>query len=283
MLARFDRVPRGVQVTLDGPPAVHDVRRKYRDGSGTFDRIVAGVEAALAAGWQVNLRVNLDAHNLDSLGTLAELISTRGRRDSGHFRCQVAPVTDHLGTSPYPFRMREDELVEPVLALRRDHPEVYEVLDFRLFRVLGHLIDVIDQPGTRRILPRFHYCETDRGDMYTFGPDGLIYLCPESVGNRHHAVGSYAPRYDLRPERMAPWHQRSILSLPECRNCGIATFCGGGCGYGALRKHGTPMRGMCADAPEIVRAYARTLGGRFRAPAAQSVTRDDPPAVAAGC
>src|SRR5512137_889015 len=53
-----------VQVTLDGPRSLHDRRRPHRDGAGTFDRIVVGVDALLAAGVPVNLRVVADKENL---------------------------------------------------------------------------------------------------------------------------------------------------------------------------------------------------------------------------
>jgi len=39
-----------VQVTIDGPRELHDARRPHRGGQGTFDRIVAGIDALVAAG-----------------------------------------------------------------------------------------------------------------------------------------------------------------------------------------------------------------------------------------
>jgi uncharacterized protein len=272
LLLQHREIVRGVQVTLDGPQPIHDARRKTLAGRGSFKRVVQGVEVCLEVGLEVNLRVNVDAHNLDSLEALAELISERGWAESGRFRCQLAPVTDHQGTSTYSFRMSEDELVAPILTLWRRQPEIRKLLDFRLFRVLHHLISVIEESGTSRTLPRFHYCEADRGDIYSFGPDGLIYLCPESAGTCRYAIGVYSPRYELWSNRLAQWQTRSVLSLPECQQCSIATFCGGGCGFAALRRHGTPMRGMCAEAPGIVEAYVRTLHGKLQERQAHAVS-----------
>ena len=38
---------REIQVTLDGPEEIHNKRRPLKGGQGTFDRIVAGIDAAL--------------------------------------------------------------------------------------------------------------------------------------------------------------------------------------------------------------------------------------------
>jgi uncharacterized protein len=255
---------RGAQITLDGPAVVHDARRKRADGTGSFYQVVRAVEICLDLGIEVKLRVNLDAQNLNSLESLADLIKEREWATHSGFQCLLAPVTDHLGTSRYPHIMREDELVEPVVGLWDRRPELREVLDFRLFRILDHLISVIE-PGQRSWSPpRFHYCEADRGETFTFGPDGLIYACPESMGDSRNAVGIYSPRYRLWSGRLRQWEHRSVLALPECRDCNIATFCGGGCAYAALAQFGSPAHGVCGNAREVVKAYVRTLGGRLQ-------------------
>jgi uncharacterized protein len=255
---------KGAQITLDGPQPVHDVRRRTRDGRGSFADAVTAVEVCLEMGIAVNLRVNLDGHNLPYLEALAAFFQEKGWAGQNGFRCQLAPVTDHLGTSCYPFLLSESELVEPVLELWERRPELRKALDFRLFRVLYHLISVIEDQGRSPTMPRFHYCEADRGDVYTFGPDGFIYVCTESIGDRKLAVGRYAPIFRLWPRKLQRWHGRSVLSLPECQQCTIATFCGGGCAYAALKRLGTTKRPVCGDAPSVVQAYLERLRRRYQ-------------------
>jgi uncharacterized protein len=258
-MRQYRGVWRGVQITLDGPQAVHDARRCALDGRGSYEEVIRAVELCFELGVEVNLRVNLDAHNLAALTDLAGLLSERGWTDRPGFRCQLAPVTDHLGTSRYPHTMREDELVAPVMEFRRNHPDLADVFEFQLFRVLHHLMCVIEGKGSEKTPPRFHYCEADRGDLFCFGPDGLIYLCPESAGNPKNSIGRYDPQYQLWPTALSEWRERNVLSLPECRECSIATFCGGGCGYAALHRYGSPLHGVCAGAPEIFGSYVAML------------------------
>jgi radical SAM protein with 4Fe4S-binding SPASM domain len=48
--------------------------------------------------------------------------------------------------------------------------------------------------------------------------------------------------------------------MPECRECNIAGFCGGGCTFSAFIQHGSPNVGMCGQAREVLQYYCRKLG-----------------------
>ena len=49
-----------MQFTLDGTKPVHDARRGTANRKGTFDQVVAGIEAAVNNGIPVNLRSVVD-------------------------------------------------------------------------------------------------------------------------------------------------------------------------------------------------------------------------------
>ncbi len=67
-----------LQITLDGPKAVHDKRRSFKDGTGSFDRIALNIGMALELGIRVSLRINVDTGNINSLPALAKEIVARG-------------------------------------------------------------------------------------------------------------------------------------------------------------------------------------------------------------
>src|SRR5262249_30506068 len=56
-----------LQITLDGPPAEHDARRIYADGSGSYARIAGNITMALELGVGVSVRLNVDRTNLAEL------------------------------------------------------------------------------------------------------------------------------------------------------------------------------------------------------------------------
>jgi uncharacterized protein len=70
-----------IQVTLDGPRETHDRRRMLKDGTGTYDRIMANLREYARAPipeLQLHLRVNVDAKNVLNLGDLVSEILDAG-------------------------------------------------------------------------------------------------------------------------------------------------------------------------------------------------------------
>jgi uncharacterized protein len=69
---------REIQVTLDGPQAVHDARRPHGSGGATFERIVRGIDAMVSAKIPVNMRIVVDRTNLPALPELARFAESKG-------------------------------------------------------------------------------------------------------------------------------------------------------------------------------------------------------------
>jgi uncharacterized protein len=252
LFARYPEVMRVAHLTVDA----------HADDDPSWEHIASPVERCLEAGLQVKLCVTVGAEDLPRLPALRDLAAARGWLTQPGFQGQVAPAPEWRRAEDASSR-REDQFVAPVLALWRADPELRQQFDFQLFRTLHHLLAAVEGGEADASLPRFQHCDVDRGEVWTFAPDGLLYVCPESAGDRRGAVGCYSPRYRLWPRRLSRWRDRSVLSLPECRGCNIATFCGGGCAYAAVRRFGTPARGLCADTPEIFKAYFRHLPERL--------------------
>lgn len=59
-----------LEVTIDGPPEVHDRRRLKRNGSGSFHQIVTVLRDSLPPGINLTIRVNIDSDNEDSVADL---------------------------------------------------------------------------------------------------------------------------------------------------------------------------------------------------------------------
>lgn len=74
---------RRVQITFDGPRALHDQVRVTRNGGPTYEAILRNVRAAAAAVPQLawNFRVNVSHHNVDGLVGLMEDLAQIARLD----------------------------------------------------------------------------------------------------------------------------------------------------------------------------------------------------------
>jgi len=86
---------RDVDITLDGPAAIHDRRRVLKGGGRSFDRCVGVLSelarSDLAPNLKVGLRVNVDRENEEHVETLLETLASAGL-NRRRFRVQFMPV-----------------------------------------------------------------------------------------------------------------------------------------------------------------------------------------------
>jgi len=80
----------GAQITIDGDKDMHDARRPYRDGKGSFDRIFANV-IDTAGIMPIALRVNVDRQNVDSVLDFFKKMQSDARLGN-HFKNGDLPV-----------------------------------------------------------------------------------------------------------------------------------------------------------------------------------------------
>lgn len=229
LFLKYPQTIESLQITLDGPRSTHDQRRIYRNGDGSFDLIVQGIDRLLQEGFMVRLRINVDRENLPQLPTLFTFIERREWNQYRNFSCDVAPVTYHTQEVDHEGVLSEDQvigiLVDEMPEILKERPYCH----MGMFRVLNHVTSVLEPRRSKlKVLPSFSYCEATEASVYVFGTDGAIYTCPDSIIDRKWAVGEYWPELRLDEDKIDLW-RRDIFSVPKCRECEIATFCGGGC------------------------------------------------------
>ncbi|OIO98751.1 MAG: hypothetical protein AUK03_00855 [Anaerolineae bacterium CG2_30_64_16] len=234
---------RTLQITLDGPPEVHDRRRVRADGSGSFDAIQANIGAALAAGAEVSVRMNVDRKNMAVMKTLSRLIDEYGWSQRKNFSAYISAVHDaHYGNPANELLI--GELQAAYLCELPTHPELHRIMDPArvLQKQLGETLFAHGFPPFR---PSF--CGSNAG-MYLFDPFGDLYPCWDVVGRAEYKIGSFFPGgLRLDSDALDPWLTRTITQIPECRTCPYALFCGGGCTSQAHQTYGRFDAPVCHD------------------------------------
>jgi uncharacterized protein len=249
---------REVQVTLDGPRDVHDARRPHGNGGATFERIVRGIDALVAAKLPVNLRVVVDRANLPSLPELARFAEGKGWLDLGEdrFKTQVGRNYELFGCAA---GQRRDDLYERAelwtayVELAEREPVLRRFYRPRFFGI-GHLAATGELPA-----PNFDGCPATKKE-WAFGPDGNLYGCTATVGNPRYRLGCFHPTIELDEAAIAQWRGRSTLHMAECAGCNLAPLCGGGCGAIAAARTGSPGKPDCRPVRELLGLGARFYG-----------------------
>lgn len=254
-----------IQVTVDGPREVHDSRRHTANRRGTFDRIMTGIEAAIQAGFPINLRVVADRENIGALADLARILEDRGWLDLGpaRFKTQIGRNYELFDCYSRPDTLlSEIELWRAVAEAAQNEP-ILRKFHRPEFRGMGHLADTGEL-----YLPSFDTCPAYKTE-WVYDLHGNIYGCTASCGREEYRGGTFYPEVRLDRDEIGQWEKRDILSIPECRDCSVSLMCGGGCGVVARNRLGKVLAPDCRPVKELVELgidyYYESLAGRTEA------------------
>lgn len=237
---------REVQVTLDGPEELHNVRRPLKGGGATFDRIAAGIDQALAEGLTINLRVVVDQQNITSLPALAHIAIERGWTNHPRFKTQLGRNYElHYCQTDREKLLTRVEMFQEIYALLKKHPEILE-FHKPAFSISKFLFENGELPG-----PLYDSCPGTKTE-WAFDYSGRIYSCTATVGKQAEALGTFFPIVSKREELIEEWGERDVTSIPECVSCNLRLACGGGCASVAYNKTGKILSPDCRPVKELL-------------------------------
>ncbi|UCH96686.1 MAG: radical SAM protein [Candidatus Aminicenantes bacterium] len=215
-----------VEVTIDGPKEIHDRRRIFADGRGTFDRVSEGVDACLAKKIPTVIRVNVDKQNIESLPDLADFILDKGWMDQG--------VSLHLFAVDKAGNECEASCALPTPEMLS---RIFEIFDShkktRIFNVVNRAVRFFENLiHDRKIsFPKISYCGAIAGTQYSYDLSGKIYscCCINCSGLQDSHWGEFYPEFTSNDQVIEMWRKRKVFNLPPCKDCSEALLCGGGC------------------------------------------------------
>jgi uncharacterized protein len=217
------------QVTLDGPEAVHDRRRKLRNGKGTFRRIIENLRET-ADIISISLRINIDRDNVDTACEVAEILKQNGLLDK--VKVSFAQIT------------ASDSICSDVRDRCQESSEFAVVLEkiYRKFHESG--IHQIDLP---RLSPE-GACGAVSEGYYVISPNGLLFKCWEDLSvNGEKSIGTVlSPELNEKQKaNLESYRAWQPLALEGCRACSVLPICMGGCPARG-RELINPIKGACA-------------------------------------
>lgn len=223
-----------IQFTLDGSKDVHDARRATANKKGTFERIVAGIEAAVNNKMPVNLRSVVDIENIGDIVNLAEFLDKKGWLDLPPqlFKTQIGRNYELFDCYAKPQHlMTQVELWSEFAALSRTYPILarFHRPDFKGIR---HLVDTGEM-----YMASFDTCPACKTE-WVFDLYGNIYGCTASCGRKEYLLGTFWPQVELNDAAADAWRKRDAKSIPGCSDCKYDVICGGGCGVIAANRNG---------------------------------------------
>ncbi|MFJ3231110.1 radical SAM protein [Streptomyces sp. NPDC086787] len=192
----YDAGLRSAQITLDGPPELHDRLRATRAGRGTFDRIVDNIaEAQQVTDLRFDFRINTTPDALPGLKDLIGLLATRV--DASRCGLHLAPVLNYAGGF--------DAVID------RSSSDVATLLG-----AYATALDAGFQVG-RPSGASCGFCgERDGVTGAVVNADGTLYSCWETIGKPGYEVGTIDSGYtDYDPRLWVSCAEFAVREAPE--------------------------------------------------------------------
>jgi uncharacterized protein len=214
-----------VSISVDGPRQVHDALRPFKDGRGSYDRVMQRVAPLLKMQrrMQVSARVTVTPKNLALRKTLDSLIAA-GFHSVGFSPMLSAPSGDG--------EMQADDLETMLSEMIECGREFERRLRLRQRYPFANMVNAMREihRGTHRPYP----CGAGAGYLGV-SAEGELAACHRFVGDDDGAMGSLAGGIDQR--RQADWlAARHVHRQEPCRSCWARYLCGGGCHHETIRR-----------------------------------------------
>ncbi|WP_242947260.1 radical SAM/SPASM domain-containing protein [Clostridium haemolyticum] len=212
------------QITLDGPPNIHNARRKLRGKKvDTFNKILENVKILKSKDIFISIRVNVDNSNKNSIENLFTIFQDNKLTDLniniGHVRHNKQICSSVLGDC-----LSNEEYAKYAFNCNK-------LLKNKNFDIGNNLY----YPE-----PKSNYCCADCSTAFVIDPEGYVYKCWNDVGNADCAISNVKTLNNIS-DSMYMNNIKYILWSPfkfqKCKECWLLPICMGGCPYNGIIKN----------------------------------------------
>lgn len=221
-----------VQVTLDGPPDIHNKRRYLIDGSPTFSTIIKNITDVCDI-ITVRIRVNVDHNNSNELRYLFDCLDEYSL--SGKVSVYISPVHSINNNCNAQDCMTNYQFSET------------QIDYYSKYKDRGYFDFSVPQCNTK-------LCSAATSFSYTVDPNGNFYKCWNDIGNENEIVGNIFSGV-LNTQTHTKWLTYSPFSNKCCQNCQLLPICLGGCPDFHMKQSVHNCHYLKNNIPKFIESY----------------------------
>jgi uncharacterized protein len=228
-----------VGVSLDGPRELHDSRRRTRAGSGTFDKVIAGVRLLLNSGVDFSVITVLSPEALDRPDVLYEFYKLNGIRKVGFNIDEITGSNRNSSVGRRESEMRYVRFMTRIMQRIESDDEPLQVRDFLRYEKL--IVNGPKEPVNQLCKPFAVLSIAYDGQFSTFCPELLssrsdCYPDGFSLGN---VFTETIDQSIQTPKFLRMWSEISA-GIQKCRStCQYFSLCRGGAPSNKMFEIGT--------------------------------------------
>lgn len=214
----------GVQITLDGMPEIHNVRRPLINGNETFEKIIQNIDSLLLSSIrELTIRINYDKNNCDNISNLLRFLSLK----FGEFKDKIKLSFGIIDSNTV------NDNKSNLLINETDLEKYY--LDFHKEVIsLGFKINKYFEAGS--------LCMSKRDNSVIISPDNKVYKCLSLVGLNEGVVDNLKTG-NTNLKNYLNWDV-----YKECfkNKCEFIPMCHTGCRFKSFVNHGNIINKDCS-------------------------------------
>lgn len=221
-----------IQITIDGPPDIHNKLRKLPNGEDTFFVIIKNIQAAIRIypELKITIRVNTDKNNISRVDEILDYLQKYNLKDKVHL--YLAPVDNINDTCNSSYCFTNEEFAQEQLDfIKRNHKENYH---------FAHL------PKANPYI-----CGAVSINSCIIDPLGNIYKCWDDIGRQEYIAGNLDDGLS-RAENTTKWLNYDFLEA-NCKECAFLPLCMGGCPNYKIRSGQNRCMPIKQNAIELVK------------------------------
>lgn len=211
----------GAQITLDGPPDIHDKRRTLKNGGNTFERIYENILNSLSD-LSIAISVNVDAQNKSRIPELLDIFVDDGLQDeitlAFNFTYEPMENTPHYNR----------------YNLEASESGIWQMKLYHEAKKRGFAVETRVRSGV---------CRSRHLYSLTIDTDGSIYPCPATVGIEDFKISDVFAKTDDYYKGRSQF--LSDYQSSKCKGCSVLPLCLGGCRHQAFVKLGNWKKTLC--------------------------------------
>jgi hypothetical protein len=200
-----------IQISMDGTKTIHDSRRYFHSGKGSFNIIISGIKRLLSeTSIPITIQVAIDKTNFQEYEKLLVFFNQE-------FPSQMKKKRIQLN-----YNIVKDRTNFDTQGSCMNHQDYFDYL---------MRIDELKINNKRNLfLPDIASpCMYNSVGTYAITPDGEIFKCIEHVGNKNKSIGNII-KESISLERLSScFFTANHLENSECIDCPVLPVCGGGC------------------------------------------------------
>lgn len=199
-----------IQITIDGPPEIHNKRRRLPNGEDTFFVILNNLKRALQiySDLSISIRINTDKSNIQGVDEIVGYLEKYGLLDKVFL--YLAPVTNLNETCKESQCFNTPEFaIEEIDFLKRNQERGYSFIGLPMKNI--------------------GICGAVSPHSYVLDAKGDFYKCWDDVSDLKEKVGSLYDKNRSMNSNMVKWLSHTIENDDECKACSFLPLCMGGC------------------------------------------------------